>query len=92
MHVIAQLCICASMRKIGGGAKDDYAQTGRCMLRQSSILQAVDGEPLPPLQEGETFSITEVDLKQVSTLLGACMLHQLQHRSLRGAFICACAS
>lgn len=45
------------------------------MLRQSSILQAVEGEPLPPLQEGETFSITEVDLKQVSMLLGACMLH-----------------
>ena len=36
------------------------------------ILQAVEGEPLPPLQEGETFSITEVDLKQVSAALG-CM-------------------
>lgn len=73
--MILQLCICASMRKIGGGVKDDYTQTGHCMLRQSSILQAVEGEPLPPLQEGETFSITEVDLKQVSMLLGACMLH-----------------
>jgi hypothetical protein len=61
------------------------------MLRQSSILQAVEGEPLPPLQEGETFSITEVDLKQVSVLLGACMSHYMQHNSLRGAFICACA-
>ena len=27
--------------------------------------QAVQGEPLPPLQEGESLPITEVELKQV---------------------------
>ena len=55
------------------------------MLRHPSILQAVEGEPLPPLQEGETFSMTEVDLKQVSILLGACMSHYMQYSPLRGA-------
>ena len=29
------------------------------------MTQAVEGEPLPPLHEGESFPITDVDLKQV---------------------------
>ena len=34
-------------------------------------VQAVEGEPLPPLQEGEALPITEVDLKQVSPVAAA---------------------
>ena len=32
----------------------------------AAVTQAVEGEPLPPIQEGESLAITEVDLKQVT--------------------------
>ena len=38
------------------------------MIGTAVIAQAVAGEPLPPIQEGESFPITEVDLKQVTLL------------------------
>ncbi len=38
------------------------------MIGTAGIIQAVEGKPLPPLQEGESLPITEVDLKQVDLL------------------------
>ena len=35
------------------------------MIGIAGTIQAVEGEPLPPLQEGESLPITDVDLKQV---------------------------
>ena len=45
-------------------------------------VQAVEAEPLPPLQEGEALPITEVDLKQVSAAAAASCTQPLSPQPL----------
>lgn len=58
IHVGPQILLALSERRGGSRLKESIGAPG--------IAQAVEGEPLPPLQEGESLPITEVDLKQVT--------------------------